>query len=106
MANWEKLDAEFFDTINALSSNDWQNWHSKKEQRRNHRKAEIQLKAKMHLSKIFFSQLDGGDVLVDEKDKGATMSNVNDFSFLVESEIKDTLGDDKLKGNTQYAMAA
>lgn len=57
MANWDKLNTEFYNVLNTFSDEDWNNWESNRASKKEMRRLEMLLKAKQQEEKIKLSQI-------------------------------------------------
>ena len=52
MANWEKLNKEFYQVLNSFQDSDWDNWASIRASKKEMRRLDLVLKAKIQEEKI------------------------------------------------------
>ena len=97
MANWEKLDREFYDVVNRLSDEQWHNWKEQQYHNRILRKIQKEMELQLHLLKLSYKPLQG-DVLTSH----STVGNL-EFSSINKLRVINTL--DK-KPVVDYSLAA
>lgn len=57
MANWNKLNKEFYSVLNDISDVDWDNWMNQRDAKKAMRRLEMELKAKMQEEKLLIDSL-------------------------------------------------
>lgn len=57
MANWNKLNKEYFDLMNSFEDSDWEKWESIRSTRKEMRRLEMLLKAKIQEEKLKLTEL-------------------------------------------------
>ena len=62
MANWEKLNKKFDETLDGLTNEDWDNWFRDREKNKEFRKEQRLLKAKMYELTLNMSNPKGKDL--------------------------------------------
>ena len=67
MANWNKLNKQFNDLIESMSTEDWESWAANKANRKAMRNSQMGLKAKLQEEKILISNLKGQPIINQSK---------------------------------------
>lgn len=98
MANWEKLNKEFDQVFNSLQDLDWEQWDSVRASRKEMRRLELLLKAKIQEEKIKFSQL--SSELNEIINQSAYVSEQNITTSCVSNTSIEVAGENN------YALAA
>jgi len=55
MANWDKLNKEYYDLIESFQDSDWEKWEKSRIARKEMRRMELFLKAKIQEERLKFS---------------------------------------------------
>lgn len=59
MANWNKLNTEFYTLLNDITDVDWENWMTLRDARKAMRRMELTLRAKMQEEKLLLDSIKG-----------------------------------------------
>ena len=94
MANWEKLNKEFDDLIDNMSQEDWKHWDANRAARRELRKANVLIKAKIRERLMNFEEFVGQSLETGTIPKSPTAIH----SMMICMEIEP--------GESTHAMAA
>lgn len=95
MANWNKLNKQFDDILDSMSSEDWQSWAKSRDQKKAMRTCEMLLKAKLQEEKLLLSNSNGKNI-ISQNDL------ISAQDFIGVSLITGIV----YSGNVTYAMAA
>ena len=98
MANWDILNKEFYQVLNSFQDSDWDNWASIRASKKEMRRLDLILKAKIQEEKIKLTQF--------ASQGSETIPNliVTTESYLNESSVSNTQTD--VCGECNYALAA
>ncbi len=96
MANWDKLNKEFDQLMGSMTPEAWERWSANRVARKAMRRSELEMKAKLQLEKIFFSNIEGCQIL-DSLPVFVGDSN-NTTIFVEETPV--------VAGENNYALAA
>lgn len=99
MADWNKLNEEFDQVFNSLQESDWEQWDSERASRKEMRRLELLLKAKIQEGKIKFSQLSAELYETFYQSTFISAENITTSSYLNHSPIQ-------VSGEDNYALAA
>ena len=80
MANWEILNSKFNNALDSMTDELWDYWAANRINRKNMRRMEMLLKAKLQSEKILLSQL-SGKCIFDEKSKSSENSSIEHVSL-------------------------
>jgi len=58
MANWQKLNTEFYSVLNNITDVEWDKWMSEKDARKSMRQLELSLRAKIQEEKLLMESIE------------------------------------------------
>lgn len=98
MANWEKLNKEFYNVLNSFQDEDWDSWESIRASKKEMRRLDMLLKAKTQEEKIKLSQ--------PFSHSNETLSEKITTSEIVQKTSSVTNSQTDVCGEYNYALAA
>lgn len=98
MANWDKLDEEFYNVVNNLTDREWQLWRDQQHQNRMIRKKQKEMEMEIHLLRLSFLSFEGQEFLTQESVENIKFSNIE--------TIKVVNSVNKIAKLDEYALAA
>ena len=100
MANWEKLDKEFYDVVNNLTAQQWQSWREQQNHNRMIRQHQKEMEMKMQLLKLSFASFNGKPFLIRQNVDFIELSKIEN------ENIEVINNDNKIATSFKYALAA
>lgn len=98
MANWDKLDEEFYNVVNNLTDRQWHLWREQQHQNRMIRKKQKEMEMEIHLLKLSFLSFEGQEFL--------TQGSVENIKFSNIETIEVVNNVNKIAKLNEYALAA
>ncbi len=82
MANWEKLDKEFYNVVNNLTDEQWQLWRKQQNNNRIIRQKQKEMEMKMHLLKLSFFTFKGKKYFSKDSIENTSISNIKNIEVV------------------------
>ncbi len=100
MANWDKLDKEFYEVVDNLTDEQWVSWRKLQHHNQKIRRFQKEMAMKIHLLKLSFRENKGHSILRE--------SNIKQIEFDKMGSINITNDSKKVvpKDNSSYCLAA
>ena len=100
MANWDKLDKEFYEVVDNLTDEQWVSWRKLQHHNQKIRRFQKEMAMKIHLLKLSFLETKGHSILRE--------SNIRQMEFDEMGSIKIAKDPKKVvpKDNLSYCLAA
>lgn len=98
MANWDKLDEEFYNVVDNLTDRQWHLWREQQHQNRMIRKKQKEMEMEIHLLKLSFLSFEGQEFLTQ-----GCVENIK-FSNIETIEVVNNVN--KIAKLNEYALAA
>jgi hypothetical protein len=100
MANWDKLDKEFYEVVDKLTDEQWVSWRKQQHHNQLIRRFQKEMAMKIHLLKLSFFETQGHSVF--------RKSNMEEIEFSKMGSFKIANDPQKIapKDNLLYCLAA
>ena len=98
MANWEKLDSEFYEVVNNLTDEQWALWQAQQHDNQVLRKLQKELEMQIQLLRLSFQSFEGRELFYEKK--------MDEVVFLENNTFTYANNNHKVTKNDDFSLAA